>query len=214
MGSPLEQARAVLRRHRLGRLVASHPDGIETRAEDAHFIIDGSTGGLVFAVTRVLLELDDHVLFVPDEMMPGDEDTLEMVVEMAHEPPVPEVLRDRHLAYHGHIRGGVWVWMKVLSGRLDDDLFDGDDLMQPNALAGCESRLCRACNQMGPKLVEMCRRRFGTTLGSATVVGVDAHGLDVRLAHGVRRVEFAAAAENEEQAMRLIREALDEGESL
>ena len=86
--------------------------------------------------------------------------------------------------------------------------------MQVNALGQCESRLCRACNQMGTKLVEMCRRRFGTMLGSATVVGVDGHGLDVRLAHGVRRVEFEHPAENEEQAMRLIREVLDAGESL
>ncbi|MCL4221417.1 MAG: hypothetical protein KJZ65_08600 [Phycisphaerales bacterium] len=214
MGTPLEQARAVLRRHRLGRLVASHPDGIETRAEDARFIIEGSTGRLVFSVTRVLLELGEHTLFVPDETAPGDEDTLEMVVEMAHEPPVPEVLRDRHLAYHGHVRGGVWVWMEVLSGRLEDNLFDGDDLMQPNPLAGCESRLCRACNQMGPRLVEACRRRFGTVLGSATVVGVDAHGLDVRLVHGVRRIEFGYPAESEEEALRLIHEALDPGESL
>lgn len=214
MSSPLDLARTSLRRHRLGRLVASHVDGVETRAEDAHFIIDGRTGRLIFSVTRVLLELGDHTLYVPDETSPGDEDTLELIIEMAHEPLVANELRDRHLAYHGHIRGGVWVSAAVHSGRFGESLFSGHDLMESNRLIDCEPRLCRVCNESSQRLLELCSERIGTGLTSATVVGVDGYGIDVRLSHGVRRFEFGRAASTEEEAMVQIRELFARREEL
>lgn len=215
MQTPLDRARQTLRAHRLGRLVAAHADGVETRAEDAHFVIDGSTGWLVFSVTRVLLELGEHTLFVPDELAPGDDETLEMIIEMGERPTVPEVHRDRHLAYHGHIRGGIWVYATVLSARFGEELFSGDELMQPNALASCEPKLCRACNQQSEALLNACRRRWGVgATPSATVVGVDDCGLYVRVFRGIRRLEFAEPAATEEQAMRQIRELLESGERL
>lgn len=215
MQSTLDRARQTLRAHRLGRLVAAHADGVETRAEDAHFVIDGSTGRLIFSVTRVLLELGEHTLFVPDELSPGDEDTLEMIIEMGERPPVPEVLRDRHLAYHGHIRGGVWVHATVLSARFGEDLFSGDELMLSNTLVPIESKLCRECNQQQPSLLGACQRLWGAgATPSATVVGVDDFGLDVRVFRGVRRLEFAEPVTTEEQAMRQIRELLEPGERL
>ncbi|GAB4387026.1 MAG: hypothetical protein Kow0022_17870 [Phycisphaerales bacterium] len=208
MSTLQDRARKLLRRHHCGRVVASHADGVETRAEDVRFIVDGRTGRLVFPVTRVLLELGGHTLYVPDEAVPGDEDTLELVIEMKHEPPVPEELRDRHLAYHGHQRGGVWVSAAIHSGRFSGELFDGGELMEPNRLVECEPRLCRVCNESAQRLAEMCAARFGTDLTSATVVGVDGYGLDVRLSRGVHRLEFAEMVSTEEQAIAQIRATL------
>ncbi|RMH11126.1 MAG: hypothetical protein D6695_09860 [Planctomycetota bacterium] len=201
----LEQARSMLRRYRLGRLVAAHADRIETRAEGAHFIIDGTSGRLVMAVTRVLLELDEHTLYVPDECLPGQDEALELIVELSHEPHVSEELRDRHLAYHGHMRGGVWVCGEIVSGRFGDELFDGEDLRLVNELAECEARLCRACNGKAAELSTICHQRFGA---SGTVVGVDPFGLDVRVGSHVRRIEFDGRADSEAAAMAAIEQLL------
>ena len=192
----LDNARRLLRAHRLGRLVATLPDGLETRAEDCHFVIDGTSGMLVFLVTRVMLEFDGHAIFIPDECARASEEILELGVSLAHEPAVAEVLRDRHLAYHGHIRGGVWVQSAIEWARYGERVIDGDGLCMPNQLSGDEPALCRMCNASNDRLARAACQRFALSGSQVLAVGVDSFGLDLRVGHRVRRIEFTQEATN------------------
>jgi len=208
----VDHARLMFRSHRLGRLVGTLPDGLETRAEDCHFIVDGKTGQMVFPVTTVMLDLDNHAICIPDECSRASDETLELSVALAHEPMVPEALRDRHLAYHGHIRGGVWVRAIIESARFDDEVFDGDDLQLPNGLAHDESALCRRCNASMERLVSAAHQRLGLVGTDIRAVGVDGFGIDLRVGHRVLRVEFADEAATAEEALREIDAFLAEGD--
>lgn len=198
--SSLESARCALRSHRLGRLVATLPDGLETRAEDCHFVICGRTGLLVFSVTPVMLDLDDHVICIPDERRADLEDVLELGVALAHEPPVAEPLRERHLAYHGTIRGGVWVRAAIRTARFGDAVMDGEDVRLLNAIADCEPALCRLCNESCGRLAAAARQKFGFSGTDVRAVGVDCCGIDLRVGHRVMRVEFTDEAMTQEAA--------------
>lgn len=200
MDATLDSARRALRSHRLGRLVAMLPDGVETRAEDCHFVFDGSTGRLVFLVTRVMLELESHSIFIPDECQRGTAQALELGVSLTLEPPVTEGMRDRHLAYHGTIRGGVWVQSGIEWARFGDEVFDGDELCMTNRLGRDEAALCRQCNASNARLVRAVCRRFGLAGSEIMAVGVDGHGIDLRVGHRVRRVEFTREAATREDA--------------
>jgi len=197
----LNNARRLLRAHRLGRLVATLPDGLETRAEDCHFVIDGDSGSLVFTVTRIMLEFDGHAIFIPDECARASGEILELGVSLTHEQPVPEVLRDRHLAYHGHIRGGVWVQSAIEWARLNDTVIDGEEMRMHNRLALDEAALCRLCNASADRLVRAACERFGVVGSQILAVGVDDFGIDLRVGHRVRRVEFTQQASTRDEAV-------------
>jgi hypothetical protein len=198
--SSLENARCFLRSHRLGRLVATLPDGLETRAEDCHFVICGRSGHLIFSVTTVMLELEDHVICIPDERRFDGEGVLELGVALAHEPAVPPALRERHLAYHGIIRGGVWVQVLIRTARFGEAVIDGEDIRVVNGLIDAEPALCRLCNRSGERLARAARQKFGLIGSDVRAVGVDCCGIDLRVGHRVMRVEFADEALTEAQA--------------
>jgi hypothetical protein len=208
----LENARLVFRSHRLGRLVGALPDGLETRAEDCHFIVDGRTGQMIFPATTVMLDLENHTIFLPDECTDSAEETLELEVTLAHEPMVSEALRDRHLAYHGHIRGGVWVHAAIDAARFGDQVFDGTLLQLPNGLFHDEPMLCRRCNASKDQLVRAAHHRLGLHGPEIMAVGVDGFGIDLRVGHRVLRVEFADEAATAEEAASAIDAFLEEGD--
>ncbi len=201
MDESQEVARSVLRSHRVGRLIALHADGIETRAEPCHFVVDGRSGRLVFPISSAMMELESHTVYLPEEPGASADPVLEMQVEITHEPPVSEELRDRHMAYHGRIGGGLWVWATIECGRYGDDVFDGDELVCVNGLIAHESMLCRRCNASRDRVIRAVHDHFGVHETDIVVVGVDGYGVDIRVGLGVVRMAFAVEVATAEDAM-------------
>jgi hypothetical protein len=209
MESTEKQAKACLAAHRRGRLLARHAGSIETRAEDIRFVLDGRGGAMVFPLSRPMLELDEFVVFVPDESPDDGGDRLELQVELLTDDAVDEVLRDRHFAYHDRDRGGVWVRAQILAGRFGSAIIDGGALAPTNLLAPIESGLCRACNADKPRLAAACFAHRRVRATEVTAVGVDNFGVDVRIALGVLRLEFDAPVHDDPTARAAIARLLE-----
>ena len=162
-------------------------------------IVVDQEGRIVAPVMVAMLTSGDTVLHMPDE----EDDSLHVMVtlEAFEETGVDGELADRWQIYHGEPDDVRWAIMHIDAARLDGLFYDGDALLVPNSLAGCEAAVCRWANE---ELVEgmqkACFKQNGVELNDPRLVGVDPLGFDVRGRFQVMRLNSPELLVDEEAA--------------
>ena len=162
-------------------------------------IVIDQEGRIIAPVMVAMLTAGDTVLHIPDE----EDDSLHIMVTLEgfEESGVDGELADRWQIYHGEPEDVRWAIMHIDAARLDGLFYDGDALLVPNPLAGCEAAICRWANQ---ELVEgmqkACFEQNDVELNDPKLVGVDPLGFDVRGRFQVMRLASPEYLVDEEAA--------------
>lgn len=162
-------------------------------------IVVDQEGRIVAPVMVAMLTSGDTVLHMPDE----EEDSLHVMVtlEAFEETGVDGELADRWQIYHGEPDDVRWAIMHIDAARLDGLFYDGDALLIPNSLAGCEAAICRWANaELVEGMQKACFERNGVELNDPRLVGVDPLGFDVRGRFQVMRLTSPEPLIDEEAA--------------
>jgi hypothetical protein len=197
------QAREHLRAHREGTLIA------DELAEPIRFIIDSSTGRVVFPTTPAVAEARQLVLFVPEED-PGDRPELQLLLEAG---PASAEACDRWHAYHGEPRLTRWLGCAVESARFAGQVVETDLMNQPNPLQQMETGLCRLLNADQQRLARLCQARSGVAVRDPRAVGMDDTGIDIRARFGIIRITLDRPASDAADAEQMIRTLLGQPET-
>jgi hypothetical protein len=194
-------ARAFLRAHLSG-----------TIAFDGEFVpikvVPTPDGALVAPVMVAMLRTFDNALFLPDE----GEDAMHMQVtlEEIHDRADDAALCDRWRIYHGEPEDVRWARISIDAARFRGMMFDGLALMEPNALAAVEARICREVNS---SMADVLRAAVATVTGleieAPRLVGVDPLGFDVRGRFDVIRLPADPPIADEEDAVAALEELAD-----
>jgi hypothetical protein len=194
-------ARAFLRAHLSG-----------TIAFDGEFVpikvVPTPDGALVAPVMVAMLRTFDNALFLPDE----GEDAMHMQVtlEEIHDRADDAALCDRWRIYHGEPEDVRWARISIDAARFRGMMFDGLALMEPNALAAVEARICREVNG---SMADVLRAAVATVTGleieAPRLVGVDPLGFDVRGRFDVIRLPADPPIADEEDAVAALEELAD-----
>jgi hypothetical protein len=145
-------------------------------------------GVLVAPVMVAMLRSFDIALFLPDE----GEDSMHMQVtlEEISEKGEQAALCDRWRIYHGEPEDVRWARISIDAAKFDGRMFDGLALMEPNALADAEPRICRKVNaEMRGLLKQACLRVAEVEIEDPRLVGVDPLGFDIRGRFDVVRLD-------------------------
>jgi len=136
-------------------------------------------GALVAPVMVAMLRAFDVVVFLPEE---GDEAMqLQVTLEEIQDAGDFAALCDRWRIYHGEPEDVRWARISIDAAKFDGRMFDGLALMQPNALAEAEPRICRKVNaEMRELLRKACLAVAEVEIEDPRLVGVDPLGFDVR----------------------------------
>ena len=147
-----------------------------------------------------MLRAFDVVIFLPAE---SDEAMqLQVTLEEIHDKGEHAALCDRWRIYHGEPEDVRWARISIDAAKFDGRLFDGLGLMQPNALAEDEARICRRVNsEMREALKKACLRVAEIEVEDPRLVGVDPLGFDVRGRFDVIRLDADPAIADEEDAI-------------
>ena len=162
-------------------------------------IVIDQEGRIIAPVMVAMLTSGDTVLHMPDE----EEDSLHLMVtlEAFEETGVDGELADRWQIYHGEPDDVRWAIMHIDAARLNGLFYDGDALLIPNSLGGCEAAICRWANE---ELVEgmkkACFEHNEVELNDPRLVGVDPLGFDVRGRFQVMRLASPEYLADEEAA--------------
>lgn len=201
-------ARAFLRAHLSG-----------TIAFDGEFVpikvAPTPDGALVAPVMVAMLRTFDNAIFLPDE----GEDAMHMQVtlEEIHDRGDDAALCDRWRIYHGEPEDVRWARISIDAAKFRGMMFDGLALMEPNALASVEARICREVNgSMADVLRAAVASVTGLEIESPRLVGVDPLGFDVRGRFDVIRLPADPQIADEEDAVAALEELADpadEGEA-
>ncbi len=178
-----------LRRFRTGTLVF---DGVPLNRK---FIIDGRDGAIVLPAPVDAVEAQELVLWLPEERFGA----MQALLVGAEDDREFDEARDRYLAYHGRADQGRWLRCTIESLRDGEDIYDGEELTQPNAARAVEPRLCKRLNADEPRLRTLTARLAGVQPETALAVGVDEDGIDVRVSLGVVRLEFPRSAKDADE---------------
>ncbi|MEM9065499.1 MAG: hypothetical protein AAGB51_08430 [Planctomycetota bacterium] len=193
----LEQDRAAFRALRTGVLVT------EQAARAVKFVFDPRTGHLVLTLPAAALREGQAVLSAPDEA----DDAFQALVrldetdESGHGPAI-----DRWRAAHGEPRGELFISAEVEAVKRPGEVHDGERFCEANMLLDDEPRLLRELNADREALAR-------ATGDEALAVGVDQFGLDIRLAFGVKRLQFPERASDASHARQMITDALSGAEA-
>lgn len=179
---------------------------------DEHFVpikyvIDPENGRLAAPVMVAMLTAAETILFVPEE----DERSLQSLVSLEQIDENHE-LADRWRIYHGEPEDVRWAVIWIDMAKLEGVVIDGDALMEPNALADAEPRLCKLLNDDIEALRKVTAMFGGMEIESPKCVGVDMEGFDVRSKFDTVRVWFDTLAESEDEARGLIEEMIAEAQ--
>jgi len=151
------------------------------------YVLDPATGRIVINAMIAMLDAVETVLFIPEERDGAMELllTLEPIEQHSH----GEALADRWRIYHGEPEDMHWAVGVIDAVRHEGFVIDGEALMQPNALADHEARLCKLLNEAGSsRLSAMAFARADRKVESPVAVGVDELGVDLRAAFEVVRL--------------------------
>lgn len=170
------------------------------RRAEVRFIVDGATGGIVIPVEASFAKGGSDgelVLCAPDEANCAWQASL---TPRVIERPESEEAVDRWAAYHAHhahhpghsgsSSGRTWVRCVATGLKAGEQVFDEDELMQPNALRTVEARLVKAINSDRAALTKACKVHGPLDVADPLAVGVDPLGVDVRARFGIVRLEF------------------------
>ena len=142
-------------------------------------VVVAPDGALVAPVMVAMLRAFDVVIFLPEE---GDEAMqLQVTLEEIQDAGDFAALCDRWRIYHGEPEDVRWARISIDAAKFDGRMFDGLALMQPNALAEAEPRICRKVNaEMRELLRKACLAVAEVEIEDPRLVGVDPLGFDVR----------------------------------
>jgi hypothetical protein len=145
-------------------------------------------GALVAPVMVAMLRAFDVVVFLPEE---GDEAMqLQVTLEEIQDAGDFASLCDRWRIYHGEPEDVRWARISIDAAKFDGRMFDGLALMQPNALAEAEPRVCRKVNaEMRELLRKACLAVAEVEIEDPRLVGVDPLGFDVRGRYEIVRLD-------------------------
>ncbi|MCC6906709.1 MAG: DUF2470 domain-containing protein [Phycisphaerales bacterium] len=188
-------ARDFLRRHTVATL---DRDGFYS---GVRYVL-GPRGEPIICGSADILTADSTVLFIPSDVPDVLEllATVEAVESESHEA-------DRWRIYHGKPTDIAFYRMNIDAAKWRGQVFDGEDLMEPNALAPVEPALCRWMNtQHRADLMAMSRHFNGVEIDEAVLVGVDPSGIDIRAKAGIIRIDSRHRLADEAQARAVIEE--------
>lgn len=142
-------------------------------------VVVAPDGALVAPVMVAMLRAFDVVVFLPEES--DDAMQLQVTLEEIEDKGEHAALCDRWRIYHGEPEDVRWARISIDAAKFDGRMFDGLGLMQPNALAESEARICRKINaEMRGQLKQACLRVAEVEIEDPRLVGVDPLGFDVR----------------------------------
>ena len=172
------------------RFLRSHTTGdlrFNERFRLLRYVI-GPDGRLVAPVLPAMLEATDTALFVPEDI----DSAMELLVSLTEfEPDGPfGALTDRWRIYHGDPEDMQWASIHLDTARFQEQVIDGEALIQANPLAEDEARLCRQINDdHRAELRQVCQVIAHAQVEDPMLVGVDRLGFDVRRRFDVLRVD-------------------------
>ena len=172
------------------RFLRSHTTGdlrFNERFRLLRYVI-GPDGRLVAPVLPAMLEATDTALFVPEDI----DSAMELLVSLTEfEPDGPfGALTDRWRIYHGDPEDMQWASIHLDAARFQEQVIDGEALVQANPLAEDEARLCRQINDdHRAELRQVCQVIAHAQVEDPMLVGVDRLGFDVRRRFDVLRVD-------------------------
>lgn len=198
----INHAMAILRRSRSAVLASGD------RVDNCMFVLDGETGRPVACVPSAVLQADEHVLFIPDE----SPDALQLLT-IPEQIDAGERSCDQWAAYFGRPMGGTFIRFLIDCGKFGANVLDGDDLMQRNDLLGDVAALCGHFNRLQGAIESLCVADGCQSPSPALLVGVDAHGFDVRTRFSVRRFEFGSRVSDRQDAAARIELMIKDGKA-
>lgn len=168
-------------------------------------IVVAPDGALVAPVMVAMLRAFDVVVFLPEE---SDEAMqLQVTLEEIADKGEHAALCDRWRIYHGEPEDVRWARISIDAAKFDGRMFDGLALMQPNALAEAEARICRKVNaEMRGQLKQACLRVAEIELEDPRLVGVDPLGFDVRGRFDIVRLDAEPEIADEADACAALEE--------
>ena len=172
------------------RFLRSHTTGdlrFNERFRLLRYVI-GPDGRLVAPVLPAMLEATYTALFVPEDI----DSAMELLVSLTEfEPDGPfGALTDRWRIYHGDPEDMQWASIHLDTARFQEQVIDGEALVQANPLAEDEARLCRQINDdHRAELRQVCQVIAHAQVEDPMLVGVDRLGFDVRRRFDVLRVD-------------------------
>ncbi|MFM1804098.1 MAG: hypothetical protein RL136_977 [Planctomycetota bacterium] len=175
-------------------------------------VVIAPDGALVAPVMVAMLRAFDVVLFLPEE---SDEAMqLQVTLEEIQDAGEHAALCDRWRIYHGEPEDVRWARISIDAAKFDGCMIDGLALMQPNALAACEARVCRKVNaEMRTQLKAACLHAARVDVEDPRLVGVDSIGFDVRGRFEIIRLDADPAIVDEADALEAIGDLADGDES-
>jgi hypothetical protein len=151
-------------------------------------IVVAPDGALVAPVMVAMLRALDVVIFLPAEDDAAMQ--LQVTLEEIQDSGEHAALCDRWRIYHGEPEDVRWARISIDAAKFDGRMFDGLALMEPNALADAEPRICRKVNsEMRGLLKQACLRVAEVEIEDPRLVGVDPLGFDVRGRFDVVRLD-------------------------
>ena len=156
----------------------------------------GEDGSPVTSGRPGFLTADSTVLFIPADMP----DVLELLVTV-ETADSESANADRWRIYHGRPDEPAFYRLRIDAGKWRGQVFEGDELTQPNPLASVEPAICRWMNSKHRSdLIGMSRLFDGVELDEAVMGGVDPAGFDLRAKAGIIRIRSPHRLESGEQA--------------
>ncbi|MEY5031874.1 MAG: hypothetical protein RL354_905, partial [Planctomycetota bacterium] len=107
-------------------------------------VVVAPDGALVAPVMVAMLRALDVVIFLPAEDDAAMQ--LQVTLEEIQDSGEHAALCDRWRIYHGEPEDVRWARISIDAAKFDGRMFDGLALMEPNALADAEPRICRKVN--------------------------------------------------------------------
>ena len=146
--------------------------------------------------------------FLPEE---SDEAMqLQVTLEEIQDAGDFAALCDRWRIYHGEPEDVRWARISIDAAKFDGRMFDGLALMQPNALAEAEPRICRKVNaEMRELLRKACLAVAEVEIEDPRLVGVDPLGFDVRGRFEIVRLDADPEIADEPDAYAALRRMTD-----
>ncbi len=175
-------------------------------------VVVAPDGALVAPVMVAMLRALDVVIFLPAEDDAAMQ--LQVTLEEIQDSGEHAALCDRWRIYHGEPEDVRWARISIDAAKFDGRMFDGLALMEPNALAEAEPRICRKVNaEMRGLLKQACLRVAEVEIEDPRLVGVDPLGFDVRGRFDVVRLDADPEIVDEADALAALEELASDADA-
>jgi len=175
-------------------------------------VVVAPDGALVAPVMVAMLRALDVVIFLPAEDDAAMQ--LQVTLEEIQDSGEHAALCDRWRIYHGEPEDVRWARISIDAAKFDGRMFDGLALMEPNALAEAEPRICRKVNaEMRELLKRACLRVAEVEIEDPRLVGVDSLGFDVRGRFDVVRLDADPEIVDEADALAALEELASDADA-